>query len=248
MKFCGYTVRRRGRPLTICQEAVILRCTDCGNEYCAEHIKAPARCGPRLWHPPEALEDLPTSWRLARYRGLRGIVLHVLRKVRATWGEADSVRDRLAHRGAIGSFAYRKGTRGICRWCGTAALGKTGKKLAWHPTCLGYYSAAKAVTNVFIDGDWLTPRQDCSCGKPSSEVDHRLALGIAARTDIRTYVRAFLPDNLQWLCQKCHNEKTQRDRAEMRRLDNELKARAYSSVAKVGAELPPRVDNYQSGG
>ena len=59
----------------------------------------------------------------------------------------------------------------------------------------------------------LKPREECSCGRPGEELDHVTALVVAyASGDERQVLRAYTLDNLQWLCRRCHAEKSGNDR------------------------------------
>ena len=53
------------------------------------------------------------------------------------------------------------------------------------------------------------------------ELDHIVALSIAwERKDERQWVRAHLPENLQWLCRDCHKHKTANDRRILSNIQN----------------------------
>ena len=56
------------------------------------------------------------------------------------------------------------------------------------------------------------------------EIDHRFALGIAARRDRRVWLRAWHVSNLQWLCHDCHATKTVEDIRIIRQLDREIES------------------------
>ena len=154
----------------------------------------------------------------ARYRGLRGWVRHVLRNTKCLDGG-------VASRKPAWGIGYR-GVYGTCTWCGLPALSRKGRKLKWHGQCARYH--AVAVGAMTFNKSWrvtlVVERAACICGAPGTELDHRLAIGVAARlTKLsgrnRPYALAFLPDNLWWLCHDCHTAKTRFDRAWMRNLD-----------------------------
>ena len=157
-----------------------------------------------------------------RYRGLRGLVRHVLwRRKRYTPKpppEGPVVRDPAA------GIAY-EGEWGRCTWCGLPATAeRTGRKLKWHNSCVRYYRVA-ADQQLSLGSLRRTRPETCICGKGSpEELDHRLAIGVAQRLAERVgrkiYAAAFLEDNLWWLCHDCHVAKTNFDRAWMRWLDN----------------------------
>ena len=44
------------------------------------------------------------------------------------------------------------------------------------------------------------------------EIEHELAISVAVKLGPAGVMRAFMPDNLRWLCHSCHSDKTQRDR------------------------------------
>ena len=157
-----------------------------------------------------------------RYRGLRGLVKHVLwRKGRYAPKpppEGPVVRDPAA------GIAYG-GEWGTCTWCGLPAVSeRTGGKLKWHNSCVRYYLAA-AGQQLSISEVLRDRPERCICGKESpNELDHRQAIGVAQRLAERVgrkiYAVAFLENNLWWLCHECHVAKTNFDRAWMRQLDN----------------------------
>lgn len=135
----------------------------------------------------------------------------------------------------------RRNTPGTCAWCRAEARGPTGRKRTWHDDCLyafrllrGQYATAWLYRDFYAE-----PLPPCGCGQPpndgmgrdnlrtASELDHRVAIGVAARTSASAYVRAFLPGNLQWLCHECHAAKTGRDRQAMNALDPEAHMSKY---------------------
>lgn len=135
-----------------------------------------------------------------RLRGLRGLVIHVVRRVRAG---GEMTRD------GVGPWKYRGGTPGTCRWClGPAPTGSR----HWHTNCIRYHAIARSRGTSFLR---VTP---CPCGREGRELDHRVAVGVASRLGPREYVRSLLPENLQWLCHDCHAEKTVTDREKMKEL------------------------------
>ena len=50
-------------------------------------------------------------------------------------------------------------------------------------------------------------------GRRRLEVDHELAISVAVELGPRAIMRAFMPDNLRYLCHDCHVRKTTVDRA-----------------------------------
>ena len=173
-----------------------------------------------LWRRPVFNQD--TDSPSDRYRGLRGVVRHIRTVKRA--------------RAAVSSLGSRPGEKrnwGVCKWCGLPI--QEGRRL-WHFACTGYYYAFWAQpsgrgaipTGEMVDVD--TPygrtiqRPTCpACGEAGLthfELDHILAIGVARRLGLRFYRRAYLPENLWWICERCHKAKTAFDRALMRSLDN----------------------------
>ena len=172
---------------------------------------------------------------LERYRGLRGFARHVLPFIRA--GRA-AYWPRTATPTLMAPF---KGRRGVCLWCDDPTASA---RHSWHPSCVLYYAVASG-KRMTMGGKWVAPPAACGlCGRTQQdcddennrgrevdwaggldykalrlELDHRVAIGIAARTGPREHARAFLPDNLWWLCSDCHLSKTTDDRAQMARLD-----------------------------
>ena len=106
-----------------------------------------------------------------------------------------------------------KNMMGACRWCRRPCL----PTKAWHPECLPAYAVAvgRQMLNAF---EPLIPWADCPCGKPGQELDHRVALAVAAQLGERQRIRAYTLTNLQWLCHTCHLAKTAKDMAALRYL------------------------------
>ena len=153
-----------------------------------------------------------------RYRGLRGMVRHVLPRARAY------TPDVLGRRPCRTLHVPRSEPYGRCLWCGLPAVNpRTNRPLRWHPGCARWYAVASGKPTYYAangKADWVVPQQACHCGGGGSEVDHIVAIGVAARQGVREYVRAFDPDrNLQWLCHAHHAAKTAEDRRMMARMD-----------------------------
>ena len=49
------------------------------------------------------------------------------------------------------------------------------------------------------------------CAGPSDEIDHRLAINVARALGPEALRRAFVQENLRWLCRECHIRKTRFD-------------------------------------
>ena len=50
------------------------------------------------------------------------------------------------------------------------------------------------------------------CAGPSAELDHQLAINVARAMGPAALRRAFVQENLRWLCRECHLSKTRFDR------------------------------------
>ena len=159
-----------------------------------------------------------------RYRGLRGVVRHLFPAARqrldraGRWGVAPkdfgNVRDPIG-----ASIGYGDTTPyGTCVWCRHEARSPKGRALRWHKSCAVWYAIARG-QRLTLGGEWVLPPQPCDCGDEGDELDHRVPIGLAVRQGIREYVRAFLPDNLKWLCHRCHQQKTRLDRQQMADVD-----------------------------
>ena len=162
---------------------------------------------------------------MSRYRQLRGVARHVLPNVRS--GNTGS-RDPMGS-----SFWYRRRTYRVCCWCG---LSVEPPARYWHQDCALQYRAMR--------GESVTPAgpRECEeCGGPGEEIDHRVAISVARASGPRAYVRAFLLENLRWLCRPCHLRKTREDRRALipERPERPGKARARKPTAvRAGAPLP----------
>ena len=55
----------------------------------------------------------------------------------------------------------------------------------------------------------LVPRTPCAeCGGVAQRIDHIVPLVIARTTGGTEMLKAWTPQNLQWLCASCHDSKT----------------------------------------
>ncbi len=133
---------------------------------------------------------------MSRYRQLRGVVRHVLPRVRD---------GKIATRDPMGAaFWGMKKPYGTCCWCGLTVRPPA---RYWHLDCVDQYRAMRG-ESVVPTG----PRVCELCGEPGQEIDHRVAISVARKNGPREYVRAFLLENLRWLCRACHVAKTRSDR------------------------------------
>ena len=143
----------------------------------------------------------------ATIRGLRGMVIHLLPRVRRQ-------NPVILGRDPVGwAYQRRKAPKGCCPWC-FRPCGDNPRRRPWHPTCVRWYTASRGCRQT-LHGKWVIPLGSCPCGEPGEELDHRTPIMLAAHQGRREYIRAFLLPNLQWLCGRCHREKS---RADARRL------------------------------
>ena len=140
----------------------------------------------------------------ARYRQLRGLLLHF----RRAWPEIR--RRRKFRRGLINTFPYHQGEGGVCRWC-QLPTAQGAPRQRWDRDCITAYRAAVG-GRLDTNGQPLVPHSDCPCGRPGQEVDHRDALVLAWTSgEPSRLLRAYSLDNLMWLCHDCHRAKTRLD-------------------------------------
>ena len=82
--------------------------------------------------------------------------------------------------------------RGVCRWCGDPAATID---LTWHRYCLDAYRVASGQHPAELQ------RTMCEvCAGPSDELDHKLAINVARALGPEALRRAFVQENLRWLC------------------------------------------------
>lgn len=188
-----------------------------------------------IMQPKIFLKSSGKTFTRERYRGLRGLVRHI-RSLPSPGGNK---------RAAVGSYLgpYYGNTDkppwGRCKWCwGEVERGPTGRPRMWHESCHHYRAAAQgtptgagAPRGELVDIE--TPygpnrRERCvACGKAgliNMELDHILAIGVARRLGLPFWRRAMSPENVWWICRRCHVAKTAFDRALMRSLDNPITA------------------------
>ena len=132
---------------------------------------------------------------LVRRRRMRGLVIHHRR-------HPSKHARRLVLR--VARWGGDPAVRGICRWCGdrTATI-----DLTWHRYCLDAYRVASGQKPTELQ------RTMCeTCAGPSDEIDHWLAINVARALGPEALRRAFVQENLRWLCRDCHLRKTRFDR------------------------------------
>ena len=83
----------------------------------------------------------------------------------------------------------------------------------------------------------LISRQPCPCGQPGQEIDHHVALSVAHATgSTRTILRAYMLDNLTFLCKNCHAAKSGLDR----RTVNNLRQGRPADFRRHDTKTPPK--------
>ena len=122
-------------------------------------------------------------------------------------------RGRMHSRDALGNefWNVREKPNGRCRWCG---LPTGSPRRQWDPDCLLQYRATRGESEA-PEG----PRVCEICGAPGEEVDHRTGIHQARQVGERAFIRAFLLENLRWLCHECHLRKSADERRVVRSED-----------------------------
>ena len=155
---------------------------------------------------------------MTRYRRLRGMAKHVLPLLR---------QEIPAGRALMKNAQLPQGRKGYCRWCGLPVMDK--RRFLWDQDCNQQYGMV--LGSPPTPSPWIKAR--CAeCGdRPESrrgwwvlarlDIDHIYPIHQARETrDPKELVRSFLLENLQWLCEKCHLEKSSQEKrlaAERRR-------------------------------
>ena len=192
-------------------------------------MKKPRKVRTQLWPAPARGERLTSE----RYLGLRGIVNHLIGR------ESDPKNSRHP----VGNMTEKIGEKrnwGTCKWClMPVEPGPSGRGKLWHESCADWKLCASGtptgndmergpMVEVQTPSGYTNYRELCpACGKAgfvSFELDHIMSIGVAKRLGEYFYRRAFSPDNLWWICNKCHDKKTAFDMAFMRSLDNPVTA------------------------
>ena len=143
---------------------------------------------------------------MSRYRRLRGISRHVLPVIRTRLPQG---RQLLAPPKRFAVATYRPG---YCVWCQLPLREYRARK--WHKeckfqflSCIGYVvppQGDKICANCGV-AQWDTAHL--------LEIDHKYPIHHAKAAGIKPLVRAFLLENIQWLCAPCHRTKTAADAA-----------------------------------
>lgn len=157
---------------------------------------------------------------IIRRRQYRGLVYYVKHHPHGYGGRVFTGARRI-----VGPANGIKRERGICCWCFRPT---ETKQATWHRYCYAQWMMA-AGNSVHNFKEYLPDHQCAVCGLEdfNLELDHKVAIGIAERTDHREHIRAFAWGNLQWLCREHHKEKTAEDVrriAEMKRAEKEREA------------------------
>lgn len=142
--------------------------------------------------------------RRERYRGLRGVVRRVLPGLHKygipSFDRRDSVSGWSPH-------SYGRNVSRRCIWCNEAIDER--RQVWWHRSCSKWYARMSGRTRS--THGWVIDPTPCPCGADGVHLDHIIPIGLAALHGVRAYVRAFFPENLQWLCEPCHKQKTAND-------------------------------------
>ena len=77
----------------------------------------------------------------------------------------------------------------------------------WHLYCLDAYRVVSGQKPSQLQ---MTMCE--GCGGTADELDHRLAISVARALGPTALRRAFVQENLRWLCRECHRRKTRFDR------------------------------------
>ena len=162
-------------------------------------------------------EKLTKAGLNVRYRQLRGLLIHYGR--RADWQvDRENERNYFHSRELITPSTVQDNKPGQrrCAWCELPIPVDVNKRKWCHVGCVKAYCVARGLTRI-PSGQFVIRYGPCSqCGKKdketTNELDHVVSLAVAYwQNDERARLRAYLTDNLQWLCSKCHKEKTRVD-------------------------------------
>ena len=153
-------------------------------------------------------------------------VAECLRAGRALLRRVNALPDYLPSKRVLVHIRWARGEKGTCKWCGLQC-----KPLReWHRFCAKVYLVARGQVRHAGTARPLIRHRPCEqCGANGTEVDHRIALGVAARLPRHVWARAWWIGNLRWLCHKCHVAKTASDRRLMTLLDGGAMGRKFSA-------------------
>ena len=189
----------------------------------------------------------------ARRRGMRGLVRRVL--------AGCTVENRQLY---TYGFPFPERRFRICTWCHEPV--DEPRKRYWHSHCQlwravstgrsgavpcgsGTASGRRAVEQ-FGTREWATyyrhwHRRSCAeCGRRKADhwrtlrldIDHKLPIAVAVELGRKGIMRAFLPENLQYLCSEpCHRQKTARDATMLKIMRRGLFAPEPKHMEAVGS-------------
>lgn len=146
----------------------------------------------------------------AHIRAYRGFLRHVIPQAYYYSTRNNSVTYR---RGILGGGGHltRNKPRNCCAWCHDPVVEGVDTK-NYHNLCAMWLVAAKGQRfSAYPEHQWVIPKIKCPCGTESSELDHIVPIKLAVLQTIYDLALAFTPLNLQWLCVRCHIEKTKKD-------------------------------------
>ena len=110
-------------------------------------------------------------------------------------------------RALVSPAANWRKTDGACPWCNQPS---NESDSGWHQHCLRYYNAARGATYYQWDGKAapLVGRTLCEeCGGPAQIIGHIVSPETARSADGPEMLKAWTPQNLQWLCASCYNSR-----------------------------------------
>ena len=111
-------------------------------------------------------------------------------------------------RALVSPAANWRKTKGKCPWCNQPS---SEPQPGWHTLCRRYYFAARGATHYEVNGiaTPLVAKTRCAeCGGVANEIHHIVSLAVARNTRGTEMLKAWTVQNLQWLCESCHNSKT----------------------------------------
>ena len=155
---------------------------------------------------PNSITGRRSVDRLARYRGLRGFVRHVISYVRGQVCAGTPLRS-VADSGSVCDRIWAKQSPlGVCKWCGEdTGSTEEWETVRWHVSCEVYYQAALGM-RITPTGQWIVPQDVCPCGGSASELEYKVVPAVAAKLSEHAFFRSLLPENLVWLCCDCHRD------------------------------------------
>ena len=129
----------------------------------------------------------------------------------ATQARVHPANPLLDPRALVSPAANWRKIKETCPWCNEPSKEA---EPGWHPRCRQYYYAARGATYYEQDGKTtpLVAKTPCvKCGADAQEIDHIVSLALARNPGRTAILKAWTPQNLQWLCASCHDAKTTTD-------------------------------------